>query len=163
MNTSKLTGEEKAKYIEATKKAVSNGSKYLDEKIYRDVCDLIPDLAKSLEERGLDSQSISPVIGRDVFTKTPLTNSPSHGANKSTTLPSGNFTNSRSDIRNSSIDNIINISQNVNNNEISERTKAYRKVEETYQSNQQLPKAAAPNRKVNLNAATDYANAEVKA
>lgn len=115
VDTSKLVGEEKAKYIEATKKAVSNGSKYLDEKTYRDVYDLIPDLAKSLEERGLDSQSISPVIGRDVFTKTPLTNSPSHGANKSTTLPSGNFTNSRSDIRNSSIDNDINISQNVAN------------------------------------------------
>ena len=160
MNTSKLTGEEKAKYIEATKKAVSNGSKYLDEKIYRDVCDLIPDLAKSLEERGLDSQSISPVIGRDVFTKTPLTNSPSHGANKSTTLPSGNFTSSRSDIRNSSIDNIINISQNVNNNEISERAKAYRKAEETYRSNQQLLKDAAPSKKVDLKTATDYANAE---
>lgn len=160
VDTSKLVGEEKAKYIEATKKAVSNGSKYLDEKTYRDVYDLIPDLAKSLEERGLDSQSISPVIGRDVFTKTPLTNSPSHGANKSTTLPSGNFTNSRSDIRNSSIDNDINISQNVNNDKISERAKAYRKAEETYQSNQQLLKDAAPNKKVNLKTATDYANAE---
>lgn len=160
VDTSKLAGEEKAKYIEATKKAVSNGSKYLDEKTYRDVYDLIPDLAKSLEERGLDSQSISPVIGRDVFTKTPLTNSPSHGANKSTTLPSGNFTNSRSDIRNSSIDNDINISQNVNNDKISERAKAYRKAEETYQSNQQLLKDAAPNKKVNLKTATDYANAE---
>lgn len=160
VDTSKLVGEEKAKYIEATKKAVSNGSKYLDEKTYRDVYDLIPDLAKSLEERGLDSQSISPVIGRDVFTKTPLTNSPSHGANKSTTLPSGNFTNSRSDIRNSSIDNDINISQNVNNDKISERAKAYRKAEDTYQSNQQLLKDAAPNKKVNLKTATDYANAE---
>lgn len=160
VDTSKLVGEEKAKYIEATKKAVSNGSKYLDEKTYRDVYDLIPDLAKSLEERGLDSQSISPVIGRDVFTKTPLTNSPSHGANKSTTLPSGNFTNSRSDIRNSSIDNDINISQNVNNDKISERMKAYRKAEDTYQSNQQLLKDAAPNKKVNLKTATDYANAE---
>ena len=43
-----------------------------------------------------------------------------------------------------------------------ERTKAYRKAEETYRSNQQLLKAAAPNRKVNLNAATDYADAEAE-
>lgn len=41
-----------------------------------------------------------------------------------------------------------------------ERTKAYRKAEETYQSNQQLLKDAAPNKKVNLKTATDYANAE---
>lgn len=41
-----------------------------------------------------------------------------------------------------------------------ERTKAYRKAEDTYQSNQQLLKDAAPNKKVNLKTATDYANAE---
>ncbi len=41
-----------------------------------------------------------------------------------------------------------------------ERTKAYRKAEETYQSNQQLLKDAAPNKKVDLKTATDYANAE---
>ena len=41
-----------------------------------------------------------------------------------------------------------------------ERTKAYRKAEDTYQSNQQLLKDAAPNKKVDLKTATDYANAE---
>lgn len=41
-----------------------------------------------------------------------------------------------------------------------ERTKAYKKAEDTYQSNQQLLKDAAPNKKVNLKTATDYANAE---
>lgn len=41
-----------------------------------------------------------------------------------------------------------------------ERTKAYRKAEETYQSNQQILKDAAPNKKVDLKTATDYANAE---
>lgn len=48
----------------------------------------------------------------------------------------------------------------VNTDAGDERTKAYRKAEETYQSNQQLLKDAAPNKKVNLKTATDYANAE---
>ncbi len=48
----------------------------------------------------------------------------------------------------------------VNTDVRDERAKAYRKAEETYQSNQQLLKDAAPNKKVDLKTATDYANAE---
>lgn len=48
----------------------------------------------------------------------------------------------------------------VNTDAGDERTKAYRKAEDAYQSNQQLLKDAAPSKKVNLKTATDYANAE---
>ncbi len=41
-----------------------------------------------------------------------------------------------------------------------ERTKACRKAEETYRSNQQLLKDATPNKKANLKTAANYTNAE---
>lgn len=60
----------------------------------------------------------------------------------------------------SSTNNVNENGTTVNTDAMDERTKAYKKAEETYQSNQQLLKDAAPNKKVNLKTATDYANAE---
>lgn len=60
----------------------------------------------------------------------------------------------------SSTNNVNENGTTINTDAVDERTKAYRKAEETYQSNQQLLKDAAPNKKVNLKTATDYANAE---
>lgn len=60
----------------------------------------------------------------------------------------------------SSTNNVNENGTTVNTDAMDERTKAYRKAEETYQSNQQLLKDAAPNKKVSLKTATDYANAE---